>query len=152
MIAIIILLAATAVGIFIMNKSKVEYMNFAQAKKQNKIVQVIGKADKNYESLNTNPANFIFMMTDKAGQTEKVVFYEPKPMNFDLAEYVVVKGNFEGNDFIAKEILTKCPSKYEYVLDSNAKSKDTINVEKKQEEPTKQGTPLDSLEGKRGNK
>lgn len=123
-IVLIILLIAVAVGIFMMNRNKIEYMDFKQAKKQNHTVQVIGQADKNYDTLNSTPTNFIFMMTDKKGVTAKVIHYGAKPMNFDLAEYVVVKGSFTGEDFIAKEILTKCPSKYESILEERKDSLD----------------------------
>ncbi len=56
-------------------------------------------------------------MTDKANKTVIVNYDGAKPMNFDLAEYVVVKGKFDGAEFTAKEILTKCPSKYEVELE-----------------------------------
>ncbi len=123
-IAIIVLLIAVIIGLFLMNKSKVEYMDFKQARNQNKIIQVIGKPDKNYDSLNIHSSLFIFFMTDKIGNYQKVVYHGPKPMNFDLAEYVVVKGKFDEKNFVATEILTKCPTKYEKEL--NIQNKDTI--------------------------
>lgn len=112
-IAIILLLISIAVGLFIMNKSKVQYLNFKAAKMQNNIVQVIGKPDKNYDSLNIHSSLFVFLMTDKEGNKAKVVFHGAKPLNFDLAEYIVVKGKFDEKNFVANEIFTKCPSKYE---------------------------------------
>jgi cytochrome c-type biogenesis protein CcmE len=35
------------------------------------------------------------------------------PVNLFEAEYIVVKGRFEGEEFISKNVLVKCPSKYE---------------------------------------
>ena len=115
-IAAIIAVAFLAVGMFVMNTSKIEYANFMQAKYSNKTVQVIGMPDKNSFPEDNSSNVFCFYMKDKAGTTKIVEYAGPKPMNFDLAEYVVVKGKYENDKFIAKEILTKCPSKYENEL------------------------------------
>ncbi|MEM1056483.1 MAG: cytochrome c maturation protein CcmE [Bacteroidota bacterium] len=55
---------------------------------------------------------FTFSMTDEAGVTQEVVYYDPKPANFEDAEKVVVEGKMEGGVFVAENILVKCPSKY----------------------------------------
>ena len=115
-IAAIIAAACLTVGMFVMNTSKIEYQNFTQAKNSNKTVQVIGMPDKNSFPEDNSSNLFRFYMKDKAGISQMVEYYGPKPMNFDLAEYVVVKGRYENDKFIAKEILTKCPSKYENEL------------------------------------
>lgn len=115
-IAAIIAVAFLSVGMFVMNTSKIEYANFQQAKAADKMVQVIGMPDKENIPEGNSAQLFIFNMKDKAGTTKIVEYAGPKPMNFDLAEYVVVKGKFEGDKFKAKEILTKCPSKYENEL------------------------------------
>ena len=116
-VAIVVALAFLLIGMFVMKTSKIEYANFSQARTQAKTVQVIGQPDKNKSpDAENNALHFAFYMTDKTGRTEIVDYAGPKPMNFDLAEYVVVKGKFENDKFIAKEILTKCPSKYENEL------------------------------------
>jgi cytochrome c-type biogenesis protein CcmE len=56
-------------------------------------------------------------MVDEKGNTSKVVCNGAKPNNFDIAPMVVIKGQFDGDRFHAKEILTKCPSKYEGQFD-----------------------------------
>jgi cytochrome c-type biogenesis protein CcmE len=43
----------------------------------------------------------------------KVVLDGSKPNNFEMAENVVAKGKVKDGYFYAKEVLTKCPSKYE---------------------------------------
>jgi cytochrome c-type biogenesis protein CcmE len=51
-------------------------------------------------------------MTDTIG-TEKRVFYNgTKPQDFEKAERIVVVGKMKGDDFIASQVLMKCPSKY----------------------------------------
>ncbi len=115
------------IAVFAMNLNKVEYANFDEAKINNKYLQIIGKPVKDSLPQSTNSLEFIFYLTDKKGKTELVKYYGPKPMNFDLAEYVVIKGKYENNIFLAKEILTKCPSKYENQIE-NQKNKVKKNV------------------------
>jgi cytochrome c-type biogenesis protein CcmE len=50
---------------------------------------------------------------DSLKNTEWVTYYDPKPSNFDQAEKVVLIGRYEDEGFVANEIVTKCPSKYE---------------------------------------
>jgi cytochrome c-type biogenesis protein CcmE len=121
-IAFLSALVFLIVAVFAMNLNKVEYSNFAQAKEKNKYFQIIGKPIRDSLPSSINSMEFSFYLTDKQGKTELVKYEGPKPMNFDLAEYVVIKGKYENNIFSAKEILTKCPSKYQNQIE-NQKSK-----------------------------
>ncbi len=42
----------------------------------------------------------------------RVHYPHPKPANFEDAERLVVRGAAEGDVFVARHILVKCPSKY----------------------------------------
>lgn len=96
------------------DSSKIEYANVAQAKESGKTVQIIGKWDKSKEYHYDAQANkFSFVMLDEKNNPTKVVFSGMRPNNFDIAESIVIKGKYANNEFIASEILTKCPSKYE---------------------------------------
>jgi cytochrome c-type biogenesis protein CcmE len=53
-----------------------------------------------------------FYMEDQEGNINKVIYYGLKPDNFEEAEKLVIRGQFEDNVFIANHILVKCPSKY----------------------------------------
>ena len=44
---------------------------------------------------------------------QKVYYNEPMPPDFTRSEKVVVIGNYQNNDFVARKILLKCPSKYQ---------------------------------------
>ncbi len=102
------------IAIFTFDNSKIDYSNFEGASKTNKTVQIIGSLVKEKEcNYNSNDNEFTFFMTDDKSIEYKVIFKGSKPNNFDIAPKVVVKGKFEDNIFIATEILTKCPSKYE---------------------------------------
>lgn len=101
-------------AIFAFDTSKIEYADFKKAKETGKIVQVSGswlkESPYNYDSQKNL---FTYKMVDESGNEAEIVYSGAKPNNFDIAPMVVIKGQYEGNKFHAKEILTKCPSKYE---------------------------------------
>lgn len=55
---------------------------------------------------------FSFYLLDNEGLEKKVVLQKAKPQDFEKSEQIVVIGKMHGEEFIAKEILMKCPSKY----------------------------------------
>lgn len=57
--------------------------------------------------------SFSFVMVDDNKKEQKVFYNEPMPPDFTRSEKVVVVGYYENNNFIAKKILLKCPSKYQ---------------------------------------
>ena len=73
-------------------------------KDENNIIQGISKSD--------DKLSFSFQMIDEDGKLERVFFGEPMPPDFLLSEQVVVIGGYENNQFVADDILLKCPSKY----------------------------------------
>jgi len=40
------------------------------------------------------------------------VYREPKPQDFERSEEITMKGHATDSAFVAREILMKCPSKY----------------------------------------
>lgn len=56
---------------------------------------------------------FTFYLKDTLGTVEKIVYHDPKPMNFETAEKVVIIGKYSDSGFDADKIIMKCPSKYE---------------------------------------
>ncbi len=68
--------------------------------------------EKQYE-INKENKTFSFYMTDENGNEMKVIFEGTIPNNFETATSVVVTGKYKDGYFHAKDILTKCPSKYE---------------------------------------
>ncbi len=45
-------------------------------------------------------------------RVEQVVLLKPKPQDIEKSEKIVVIGSYKNDVFVAKEILMKCPSKY----------------------------------------
>ena len=55
---------------------------------------------------------FSFYLTDNEGTERKVILHKAKPQDFDKSEQIVVVGKMKNDQFVASDILMKCPSKY----------------------------------------
>ncbi len=114
---IILVLIAVAVAVLISFMGSVTtYETVASAKeKQGKYVQLIGKLDHSkpieYDAVK-NPNYLSFYLVDSLGNSAKVVYHSPKPQDMEKSERIVLKGEMKGEEFMCKEILLKCPSKY----------------------------------------
>ena len=110
----LIIIIFLVVGFFAFKDSKIEYTNFKAASENHKTCQVKGSWIKDKDSkFDANTNQFTFWMKDENNSEMKVVLDGSKPNNFDMAENVVAKGKMADGYFHAKEVLTKCPSKYE---------------------------------------
>jgi cytochrome c-type biogenesis protein CcmE len=114
------IIGLVAISIFVIlaflsfSQSKIEYSDFSDAKKNEKTVQIIGSVNKEKPFNYDQQANlFTFFLVDEKNVESKVTLKGPKPANFEMAPTCVVKGKYYNGDFIATEVLTKWPSKYE---------------------------------------
>lgn len=112
-----IILVASLIGIIIsMYGNTTEYATFETANKnQGTTYHIVGHLDRTkpqvYDELK-DPNHFEFYLKDSLNNVSKVVYKKPRPQDFERSENVVVKGKMKGEVFEAKEILLKCPSKY----------------------------------------
>jgi len=100
---------------YLFTQSNIQYEeDFAKIKDQTKTVKATGQwvKEKNYEIDKTNKT-FSFYLQDAHGVEMKVMYHGTIPNNFESAVSVVVTGQYHDGQFHAKDILTKCPSKYE---------------------------------------
>ena len=100
---------------YLFTQSNIEYADdFTSVKATTKTVKATGSwvKEKQYE-INKDNKTFSFFMTDENGDEMKVIFEGTIPNNFETATSVVVTGKYKDGYFHAKDILTKCPSKYE---------------------------------------
>lgn len=100
---------------YLFTQSNIKYeSNFANVKGTDKVVKATGSwvKEKSYEQ-NRQQNTFSFYMRDEKGNEMKVVYNGVMPNNFESATSVVVTGSYQNGYFHAKDILTKCPSKYE---------------------------------------
>jgi cytochrome c-type biogenesis protein CcmE len=91
------------------------YSNFSEALTSQKKVKVVGELVKNkemYYNPEKDPNYFSFYVKDDQGAERKVVLLQEKPQDFELSEKLVLTGKMQGDDFVASDMLMKCPSKY----------------------------------------
>jgi cytochrome c-type biogenesis protein CcmE len=93
------------------NKTLTPYVSFAEAKNSATVVQVKGKRVDN-GTFDDQNNRFIFKLVDDQGEQVTVYYSGTKPGNFEQATEVVCVGMYKNGNFHAKEILVKCPSKY----------------------------------------
>lgn len=114
---ILLVLVIASIGIVFYSLQNSEtYANFTEAEANpEKIFHVVGQLNREKE-MSYNPymdANvFTFYLKDQQGVERKVLLHKSKPQDFDKSEQIVVIGKANNGIFEAKDILTKCPSKY----------------------------------------
>lgn len=59
-----------------------------------------------------DPNLTVFYLRDTAGVEKRVLLHKEKPADFERSEKVVIIGKASGGEFHARDILMKCPSKY----------------------------------------
>ncbi|HNW74485.1 MAG: cytochrome c maturation protein CcmE [Bacteroidales bacterium] len=115
-IIIIFIVVVVAVVITTMTDSST-YSDFTQASlKPGKELHIIGTLNRlkplEYDpKINAN--RFSFYLIDEKGIERKVVYNNAKPQDFEKSEKVVIIGSMKGDQFVARSLLLKCPSKYE---------------------------------------
>lgn len=110
----LVAIAAFAVlGLMNFKQSMTPYVSFAEAMTMERTVQVAGFPDHQSAGFDSEKAAFTFTMKDETGESMNVVYFGGKPGNFDQASSVVVIGDYAEGSMTAKQLLVKCPSKYE---------------------------------------
>ncbi len=109
---------AVAIGAIISTLTDAStYADFGAAfAEPGKEFHVIGLQDRDKEQVydpQTNPDLFTFYMTDTVGVQKKVFLHRNRPPDFAKSDRIVLIGEARGDDFHARDILLKCPSKYE---------------------------------------
>ncbi len=94
------------------NSSLTPYVSIDEAVKSGQTVQVKGER-LGEGSFDMQTDNFRFKIKDENGDVVEVIYEGAKPGNFDQASHVVCVGNYRNGAFHAKELLIKCPSKYQ---------------------------------------
>ncbi|MBR9920834.1 MAG: cytochrome c maturation protein CcmE [Bacteroidetes bacterium] len=112
-----LVLIAGAIGLFIWSGQDMDtYSNFSQATdKMGETVKVVGQLAKDKEmhyDPHQDPNYFTFYVNDQSGEQRKVIYYAAKPQDFELSEGIVMTGKMKGDEFVATDLLMKCPSKY----------------------------------------
>jgi cytochrome c-type biogenesis protein CcmE len=104
-----------AIMAYLFTQSNIKYeSDFTNVMNTDNTVKATGSwvKEKNYD-MNREQNTFSFYMVDEKGNEMKVIYEGAIPNNFETATSVVVTGSYGNGYFHAKDILTKCPSKYE---------------------------------------
>jgi cytochrome c-type biogenesis protein CcmE len=78
-----------------------------------KRVHVAGDIDHASVQTSLSAGAFEFDLIDENGDRLRVRYGKAKPGNFDMAPKASVSGYFDNGVFLADDIKTQCPSKYE---------------------------------------
>ncbi|WP_375417879.1 cytochrome c maturation protein CcmE [uncultured Hymenobacter sp.] len=121
-----IVVIAAAIGIILSTTADASvYVSFGEARQraaegnQTK-VHVVGRLPRDeqknplgleYDPLQ-DPNHFAFTLVDTNRVAQRVIYFNPKPQDFDKSEQVVITGAMRNDVFMADQILLKCPSKY----------------------------------------
>jgi len=115
--AIIILFVIWGASAFF--QTTLQNVSIAEARTAEHTVQVMGKIDFDNVNYDAEKSRLEFIVYDADATTKEgaasldVVYNGVVPGNFDQATSVVLKGKADGDKFIARQMLVKCPSKYQ---------------------------------------
>lgn len=111
----ILMIAAAIVLLTTAAEDMSTYATFADAAKSGERVKIAGQLSKDkemYYNPEEDPNYFSFFITDSKEEERKVVLLAPRPQDFELSEQIVLTGQMKGEEFVATDMLMKCPSKY----------------------------------------
>ena len=114
-IGIILIICFFVFGALSFKKSLTPYVSFKEAKSSGNVVQIIGEVDLQNAQYDTAFQKLRFPLVDPERETLHIVYDKAKPANFEQATNVVVIGKYQDGEFVADQILVKCPSKYQGV-------------------------------------
>lgn len=109
------MLAIAAVLLIMSSSNLSTYSTFTKAANSgtnSKVVGFLAKEMPMEYNPEKDPNYFSFYMTDEDGNMAKVVIKEPKRQDFERSESIVITGKMINDEFLASEMLLKCPSKY----------------------------------------
>jgi cytochrome c-type biogenesis protein CcmE len=111
-----IVMIAVAIGLLTTASDDMStYSNFSEAIESGEKVKIAGQLAKDkemYYDPEVDPNYFSFYVEDAEGLQKKVVLNAAKPQDFELSEQIVLTGMMKGEEFMASDMLMKCPSKY----------------------------------------
>jgi len=114
-IVAILMVAAAIVLLTTAAEDMSTYATFDAAARSGDRVKIAGQLAKDkemYYDPAKDPNYFSFYIKDTEGEERKVVLLSGKPQDFELSEQIVLTGQMKGDEFVATDMLMKCPSKY----------------------------------------
>jgi cytochrome c-type biogenesis protein CcmE len=111
----VVIALAMGMAMYSFQSTLTSYVTVSEAKASNRPVQVAGIVVEGTDRYDLNSNNLLFTLREDGGDEMKVEYDGPRPGNFDNVTKVVAIGKYEPKRevFLAKELLVKCPTKYE---------------------------------------
>jgi|DewCreStandDraft_4_1066084.scaffolds.fasta_scaffold01560_4 cytochrome c-type biogenesis protein CcmE len=109
----ILVLAFAALGVSQFKSLLTPYVGFQEAMASETQVQVKGKIVRESVRFDREANRLIFDITDEEGRRMTVEYGRAAPGNFAQASHVVAVGQAKNGVFEARDLLIKCPSKYQ---------------------------------------
>ena len=111
----IVVVSAMVMAMYSFQSTLTSYVTVSEAKASKRPVQVAGMVVTGTDRYDLERNNLIFVLREDGGDEMRVEYDGPRPGNFDNVTKVVAIGTYEPKEqvFMAKELLVKCPTKYE---------------------------------------
>ena len=124
-IVLIVLILVAIASMFAMLGNSSTYADFTQAAtmEPGEEVHVVGSLVRSKPLVynpEKDPNRFEYDLLDNKGVERHVVLMKSKPQDFERSQQIVVVGSIKGQNFVANDILMKCPSKYNSGQDQTA--------------------------------
>jgi len=101
-------------GVWSFRKTLTPYVPFDQAMRTPSVVQVAGTLEPGTTAYTEADRTLRFTLKEKDGSAiMRVAYTGVKPSNFEEATSIVAIGAWDGKTFHARQLLVKCPSKYQ---------------------------------------
>ena len=106
---------AMVMAMYSFKSTLTSYVTVSEAKASKRPVQVAGIVVTGTDRYDLKRNNLIFVLSENGGDEMQVEYDGPRPGNFDNVTKVVAIGKYLPKEqvFMARELLGKCPTKYE---------------------------------------
>ena len=111
----VVIILALTLAMYSFKSTLTSYVTVREAKASKQSVQVAGIVVKGTDRYDLRSNNLLFTLREDGGDEMKVEYDGPRPGNFDNVTKLVAIGKYQPQKqtFLAKELLVKCPTKYE---------------------------------------
>jgi cytochrome c-type biogenesis protein CcmE len=111
----VVVVLAMAMAMYSFKSTLTSYVTVSEAKASKRPVQVAGIVVTGTDRYDLKSNNLVFVLREDGGDEMQVEYDGPRPGNFDNVTKVVAIGKYEPKEqvFVARELLVKCPTKYE---------------------------------------
>jgi len=111
----VIIALAMVMAMYSFKSTMTTYVSVSEARVSPRPVQVAGIVALGSKKYDLQNNRLIFTLREDSGDEIPVEYHGHKPANFDDVTKIVATGkyNTERRVFVARELLVKCPTKYE---------------------------------------